>query len=113
MPVSVLVAALASIVALVPASGCASGPTCGAVQVSPASQKPAQAVLEGYVEVLIEDSSPGTRTLYFLITEGGRISLRFPVDPPNLMTGTRIRVGGEYETDGTFVVSSLERVPEP
>jgi hypothetical protein len=111
VPVSVLVA-LASIVALVPASGCASAPACGAVQVSPAGQQQAQVVLEGHVEVLIEDSNTGTRTLYFLITEDGRISLRFPVDPPNLTTGTRIRVGGEYEADGTFAVSSLERLSQ-
>ena len=69
-------------------------------------------VLEGHVEVLIEDSNTEARTLYFLIAEAGRTRLRFPVDPPNLTTGTRIRVGGEYETDGTFVVSSLERLSE-
>src|SRR5688572_32264548 len=111
MPASVLIA-LASIAALVPAGGCATVAPCGAVQGPPPGQSQVQVVLEGYVEVLIEDSNPDTRTLYFLISEDDRISLRFLVDPPNLTTGTRIRVGGEYETDGTFVVSRLERLSE-
>ena len=111
MPVSVLIA-LASIAALVPASGCATAAPCGAVHGSPPPGQQAHVVLEGHVEVLIEDSNRETRTLYFLIAEAGRTQLRFLVDPPNLTTGTRIRVGGEYETDGTFVVSSLERLPE-
>jgi hypothetical protein len=111
MPASVLIA-LASIAALVPASGCATAAPCGAVQGPPPGQSQVQVVLEGYVEVLIEDSTPDTRTLYFLISEDDRISLRFLVDPPNLTTGTRIRVGGEYEPDGTFVVSRVERLSE-
>ena len=112
MPVSILIA-LASIAALVPASGCATAAPCGAVQGSPPSgQGQAHVVLEGHVEVLIEDSNPDARTLYFLVAEGGRTRLRFLVDPPNLTTGTRIRVGGEYESDGTLLVSSFERLPE-
>ena len=109
MPVSVLIA-LASIAALVPASGCVTADPCGAFRGPPQGQSQVQVVLEGYVEVLIEDSTPDTRTLYFLISEDDRISFRFLVDPPNLKTGTRIRVGGEYETDGTFVVTKLERL---
>jgi hypothetical protein len=111
MPASVLVV-LASLAALVPASGCATAAPCGAVQGSPSSQKQVPLVLEGYVEVLIEDSARGTRTVYFLVSEDGRTPLRFVVDPRNLTTGTRVRVGGEYEADGTFVVSSLERLSE-
>jgi hypothetical protein len=111
MPASVLIA-LASIAALLPASGCATAAPCGAVQGAPAGQSQVQTVLEGYVEVLIEDSSRGTRTLYFLISEDDRIPLRFLVDPPNLTTGTRIRVGGKYESDGTFVASSVERLSQ-
>ena len=112
MPASVLIA-LASVAALVPVSGCATGSPCGAVQGSPPGQTQSQVVLEGYVEVLIEDSTPDTRTLYVLIAEDRRISLRFLLDPPNLTTGTRIRVSGEYETDGTFVVRRLERLSQP
>lgn len=111
MPASVLIA-LASIAALVPASGCATAAPCGAVLGPPPGQSQAQVVLEGYVEVLIEDIAPDTRTLYFLVSGDARIPLRFRVDPPNLTTGTRIRVGGEYETDGTFRVATLERLTE-
>jgi|SRR5688572_14406881 hypothetical protein len=109
MPASVLVA-LASIAALVPVSGCATAAPCGAVQAPPPGQGQAQVFLEGHVEVLIEDSNPDSRTLYFLISEGDRIRLRFLVDPPNLTTGTHVRVGGKYETDGTFLVATFERV---
>jgi len=75
-------------------------------------QAQADETLEGGVEVLIEDSDRGSRTLYFLISDDRRIALRFTVKPGNLMTGARIRVGGWYEPDGTFVVRSLERLSD-
>jgi len=68
--------------------------------------------LEGGVEVLIEDSDRGSRTLYFLISDDRRIALRFTVKPGNLTTGARIRVGGWYEPDGTFVVRRFERLSD-
>jgi hypothetical protein len=75
-------------------------------------QAQADETLEGGVEVLIEDSDRGSRTLYFLIADDRRIALRFTVKPLNLTTGARIRVGGRYEPDGTFVVSRLERLSD-
>jgi hypothetical protein len=73
-------------------------------------QAQADETLEGGLEVLIEDSDRGSRTLYFLICDDRRIALRFTVKPGNLTTGARIRVVGRYEPDGTFVVSSVERL---
>jgi len=70
----------------------------------------AQKVLEGNLEVIIEDSDGGSRTLYFLITDDGRVPLRFVTAPRNLRTGTRVRARGNYEAGGRFVVVSLERV---
>jgi len=80
------------------------------VGVGPSRVTDAPKVIEGNLEVLIEDSSGGSRTLYFLITEDARIPLRFVTAPRNLRTGTRVRVHGDYEPDGRFVVVSLERV---
>ena len=76
---------------------------------SPAAQD-AQEVLEGDLEVIIEDSASGSRTLYFLVTGHDRIPLRFVTAPGNLRTGTRVRARGNYEAGGRFVVVSLERV---
>jgi hypothetical protein len=73
-------------------------------------QAQADETIEGGVEVLIEDSETGSRTLYFLIFDDRRIALRFAVRPGNLTTGARIRAVGRYEADGTFLVSSFERL---
>jgi hypothetical protein len=75
-------------------------------------QAQADETLEGGVEVLIEDSESGSRTLYFLISGGRRIALRFTVKPGNLTTGARIRAAGRYERDGTFVVARFERLSD-
>jgi len=104
--------ALVSLAALVPTGACAGATSPGGVQGPPFGQEQADVVLEGYVEVIIEDADRGSRTLYFLLSDDGRIALRFSVDPPNLTTGTRVRVRGSYQTDGTFVVATLERLPE-
>lgn len=58
-------------------------------------------MLEGHLEVLIEDSDRGSRTLYCPISDDGRVPLRFIVDPPDFTTGTRVRVRGLWEADGT------------
>jgi hypothetical protein len=77
----------------------------------PALMTDAQEVLEGSLEVIIEDSERGSRTLYFLVAENERIPLRFVTAPRNLVTGVRVRVRGNYEAGGRFVVISVERVP--
>ena len=90
------------------ASACASV-TAGGARTSPLAQDQSDAVLEGHLEVLIEDSDRGSRTLYSLISNDGRVPLRFVVNPPNLTTGTRVRVRGVWEADGTFRVGTIEK----
>lgn len=102
---------LVSVVVLMLASACASATSAGGAQTSPLGQDQTDAVLEGHLEVLIEDSDRGSRRLHFLISNDGRVPLRFIVDPPNLTTGTRVRVRGLWEADGTFVVSAIEKAP--
>ena len=68
-------------------------------------------VLEGTIEVLIEDSDQGSHMLYFLlIPVDRRVALRFASPPPNLTTGTRVRVRGRWAEDGALVVASFERI---
>ena len=80
------------------------------ISVGPPLTTDSQEVLEGHLEVIIEDSAGGSRTLYFLITGDDRIPLRFVTAPRGLLTGTRVRVRGNYEAGGRFVVVSFERV---
>lgn len=68
-------------------------------------------VLEGTLEVLIEDSNQGSRTLYFLTTTDARVALRFSRSP-NLLTGAHIRVHGELAANGEFEVSTFEVIPQ-
>jgi hypothetical protein len=53
-----------------------------------------EAQVEGDLEVLYEDRDVGSRTLYFLQTASGRLSLHFAANPPALLTGTRVRAKG-------------------
>jgi hypothetical protein len=76
-----------------------------------AAVQDAEEVLEGNLEVIVEDSAGGSRTLYFLITGQKRVPLRFVKAPPSLRTGIRVRLRGNYEAGGRFVVVSFERVP--
>ena len=79
----------------------------------PAGKPGTEAVVEGDLEVLIEDSDRGSRTLYFLLSGTRRIRLRFLADPPELATGTRVRVQGRWDKDGMLVVTSIEAVRTP
>ena len=79
----------------------------------PAGTPGTEAIIEGDLEVLIEDSDRGSRTLYFLLSGNRRIPLRFLTDPPALVTGTRVRVQGRWDKDGMLVVTSIEAVPAP
>lgn len=67
-------------------------------------------LLEGTMEVLIEDSDQGSRILYFLISGDRRAALRFLSPPPNLTTGTRVRVRGRWAEDGPLIVTTFERL---
>ena len=80
------------------------------IQMMPVVQSEAETVLEGSLELLIEDSDQGSRTLYFLITADRRIPLRFTSKPQNLTTGARVRVRGRWEADDTLVVTAIERL---
>jgi len=92
------------------ATACASPEVLrGAVRPS-VGQAEAETTLEGKVEVITEDSDQGSRTLYFLIVADRRIPLRFTERPLNLITGTRVRVHGTSEPDGTLVVTTIERL---
>jgi hypothetical protein len=76
----------------------------------PAAGTQATEMLEGTVEVIIEDSDRSSRTLYFLISQDRRVPLRFMSPPPNLNTGTRVRVHGRWAEDGALIVITFERI---
>lgn len=104
---SLLTVCLAGLVFLV---GCA---TASRPDGAPAAQSAllgADAILEGNVEVLVEDSNGGSRILYFLLTDR-RVPLRF-ANRPNLTTGAHVRVRGRWQPEGEFEVTALE-VSEP
>ncbi|MFC5578013.1 Calx-beta domain-containing protein [Lysobacter niabensis] len=57
-------------------------------------------VLEGQLEVLVEDYADGrTRLRHFLKTPQDRIPLEFAGKPPQLQNGTRVRVRGQAQAD--------------
>ena len=53
-----------------------------------------QVDVEGDLEVLHEDRDHGSRFLYFLHAAGKRFSLHFVAEPPDVLTGTRVRASG-------------------
>jgi hypothetical protein len=77
---------------------------------STAYQPDRSVILEGSLEVLIEDQKERSRILYFLVTEKERIPLRFREHPPRWTTGTRVRVRGEWQTDHVLLVSGIDRL---
>lgn len=76
----------------------------------PVAQADSRTVLEGTMEVLIEDRDHDSRTLYFLISGDQRVPLRFLRRPLNLTTGTRVRVHGRWDKNHTLVVTEIERL---
>src|SRR5262245_33070559 len=54
----------------------------------------AEVDVEGVLEILHEDRHTGSRYLYFLSTAAERLSLHFTADPPELLTGSRVRARG-------------------
>ena len=105
---------LAGLAALVWVGGAGTAALRLHAQTPPPAGKPGtEAVVEGNLEVLVEDSDRGSRTLYFLLSGNRRIPLRFLADPPELATGTRVRVHGRWDKDGTLVVTSIEAVRAP
>ena len=111
-----LLVARLGLVAVVCAGGCGHAERGVPAEPPPAasSQQPeVESVLEGDLEVIVEDSEPTSRVLYFLHVDDRRIPLRFSGDPPDLLTGARVRVSGRWDADGTFVVTSVEAAPPP
>ena len=102
--------AITAVVAFALACGCASPEALRAAVKPPVKQAEADPTLEGNVEVITEDSSQGSRTLYFLIVGDRRVPLRFTARPVNLTTGTRVRVRGRWEPDDTLLVTALEKL---
>jgi hypothetical protein len=105
-----LLRTLMSVVAFVLASGCASPEAVRAAVKSPGAQAEAETTLEGNLEVITEDSSQGSQTLYFLIVGDRRFTLRFTAMPLNLTTGTRVRVRGRSEPGDTLLVTAIEKL---
>jgi hypothetical protein len=72
--------------------------------------------VEGTLEVLYEDYADGTnRSVYFLDTASGRLSLHFVATAPDLLTGTRarvrgVRLGGFLALDSGMSVQTLSQV---
>jgi hypothetical protein len=73
------------------------------------AQATEEVALDGTIEMLVEDSDRGSRTLYFLISGDLRVALRFLKAPTNLTTGTPVRVHGRWN-DSVLVVASFERI---
>jgi hypothetical protein len=99
-----------SVAAFVLAGACSTPYQLRGARLPQVDQAEANVVLEGSMEVLIEDSKPSSRILYFLISGDRRVPLRFMSPPPNLTTGTRVRVRGRWAEDHVLVVTSLERI---
>lgn len=80
-------------------------------QVAGAAQGPRSTPvdLEGELDVIFEDSDAGSRLLHFLQTRTGRIPLRFTGRPPELPTGTRVRVRGDL-AEGTLSTSTVTTI---
>jgi len=97
-----------NVAALVLIAACATAEPALRARVPPAVQADKIEVLEGAIEVLVEDSDKGSRILYFLLSADRRITLRFMSPPANLLTGTRVRVRGQWAEDGAFVVTTFE-----
>jgi hypothetical protein len=94
-------------VALLVAGVCPS-PMCAAPLAS-VERQVAETVLDGTLEVLIEDSPEGSRILYFLKSGDRRIALQITRPPANLTTGLRVRVSGSWIDSDTFRVTTIKR----
>jgi len=97
-----------TIAAFVLVAACA---TPAPVRCAPAplvAQADAEVVLEGTMEVLIEDCDQESRTVYFLVSGDRRVALRFPSRPSSLSTGTRVRVHGRWEKDNVLAVTAFQ-----
>ena len=99
-----------AVAAFVLVGACAIPQTARGARTPSAASARATAVLEGTVQVVIEDSDQGSRTLYFLISGDQRVPLRFTNPPANLTTGTGVRVRGQWADDGALIVTTFERI---
>jgi hypothetical protein len=81
-----------------------------AAHLASVEQQVPETVLEGTLEVLIEDSDQGSRILYFLKSGDRRFGLLIERPPANLTTGLRVRVSGGWIDSETFRVTTLKRL---
>jgi hypothetical protein len=95
------------IVGLLLWTGCAPSARGREVRAQASPAPGSDAMLEGTLEVLVEDSSQGSRTLYFLMTDDMRVALRFS-RTPSVLTGARLRVQGRWAADGAVDVTSFD-----
>lgn len=63
--------------------------------VSPVSRAVPATVVEGTLEIQVEDHPQSSRERHFLKTDRGRLELRFKGKPPALRGGARLRVRGQ------------------
>ena len=90
-------------------AGVCPAPMCAA-PLSSVERQAAETVIEGTLEVLIEDSEQGSRILYFLKSDGRRIALQMKQPPANLTTGLRVRLSGGWIDPDTFRVTTIKRL---
>jgi len=80
-----------------PAAAAAQGPPAGVGQA---------VVLEGDLDVQYEDDDRDGKLVHVLHTNNGRVPLRFQGPPPELPSGSRVRVAGNL-ADGTVTTSNV------
>ena len=81
-----------------------------AASVAFVERQAAETVLEGTLEVVIEDSEAGSRILYFLKSADRRIALQIERPPANLTTGLRVRVSGSWIDADSFRVTTVTKL---
>jgi hypothetical protein len=62
-------------------------------------------VLEGDLEVDVEDYATGSRVVHHVIADGRRVRLEFEGEPPALTTGARVRVRGRLRDADTLALA--------
>jgi len=89
-------------------AGVCPAPMCAA-PLSSVERQVAETVIEGTLEILIEDSPEESRILYFLKSGDRRIALQMKRPPANLTTGLRVRLSGGWIDSDTFRVTTINR----
>jgi hypothetical protein len=67
-------------------------------------------VVDGTLEIIVEDQKERSRILYFLVVDQQRIPLRFQARPSQLTTGMKVRIRGVWQPDHALLVSRIDRL---